>query len=203
MSFGNIVLGAGASWGDSYLDLPAGAYALSTQAFHADYWSVSVALELTSVYTSSGYHVIVGQCGNATLTSHSTDKWAIGVSSGKLFARVKRKEGTTNSSTYIGTIYDTVVRSAGEKVVVDLTFDGSAFKMYVNGALVGSVTNAVSVVSAAMVGLNCFTDANGLKTIIKAANQKIYALNFYDRALSAEEIETNFKAYNERFALGL
>ena len=74
------------------------------------------------------------------------------------------------------------------------TYDGSALRLYLNGALVGTATTSVSIVYSDSYPLLLGYYANAFAT-----NMNVGSLKLYNRALSATEIAQNFNALRERY----
>ena len=197
---GNFVLGAGCSWGDNCLQVPAGAFALSenplTPATDGSY-SVSVCFKLNTLSNSAP---IICQAAKYT-TLDANDRFCLYMNGTNIQLYIKTR-GNNTSTSYRKGIAANNILVAGNKYVVDIVVDGAnrVVYMYVNGLLVGSATgyNYTAWDCTLPVGLNCLS-----KTTSANASMDYYAINIYDRALTAEEVETNFRAYNSRFNLGL
>ena len=74
------------------------------------------------------------------------------------------------------------------------TYDGSALKLYLNGALVGTATTSVSIIYSDSYPLLMGYYANAFAT-----NMNIGSMQLYNRALSATEVMQNFNAMRERY----
>lgn len=207
MSLGNFALGGTASFGDNFLNLPVDGWAVTSLPHNssggANHYSISFCGEIVTVYTSTGYMSLICQAGSGQLTDNVNSKWCIGIRSKKIFFKIRNSKVNATNASYVQTFTDATERVDGEKLVIDITFDGAAIKIYVNGVLKGQLAITTNILSTYYVGLKCNTDASGFKSNAAYNPMKVYALNFYDRCLTPEEIEQNFKSYNERFELGL
>ena len=78
------------------------------------------------------------------------------------------------------------------------TYDGTVANTYVNGSLVGTQTNSQTILNTAGNFQVGYRD-NGINTDYSSGS--IYAVQVYNRALSATEIQQNYNALKSRFNL--
>ncbi len=126
-------------------------------------------------------NVIVGKQG----TGVGAASYALVVQNGKLNFRIE--SGGIQDASY--TFSDT----SNYNYAVG-TYDGSALRLYLNGALVGTATTSVSIVYSDSYPLLLGYYANAFAT-----NMNVGSLKLYNRALSATEISQNFNALRERY----
>ena len=200
---GNYQISAGCTWNENSLSVPATGYCVSENTFNpAADGSFTVSVCFKAVTLATNKHICIICQGQAYgLAANAKDKFCVEYYNGKLIVRVK-KASSTSSGNIVSIECDTVLTN-DNNYVIDLVVNSSSIKVYVNGKLDKQADYTyTSFTCTAKVGLNCTTNDNGYKAVSGGA-LNYYALNFYDRALSAEEIETNFNTYNTRFSVGL
>lgn len=126
-------------------------------------------------------NVIVGKQG----TGLGAASYALVVQNGNLNFRIE--SGGIQDASYTFSNTSTYNYAVG-------TYDGSALKLYLNGALVGTATTTVSIVYSDSYPLLIGYYANAFAT-----NMNVGSLKLYNRALSAIEIMQNFNALRERY----
>ena len=198
----NFGLGTNCSWGENCLTVPATGYCVNSGAFNpnAPEYAFSLAFNITTLPT--GAVVLISQSGQNNCRATANDRFSVYTASRVLYVAVKKNSGTTTSD--VVTINTGVTLVANTNYVLDIVVKATSVEVYLNGQLVAENTSFTytDFVSDVKVGLGCYCDTEGWKSSGQGV-VNYYALNFYNRSLSIEEIETNLKVYNERFSLGL
>ena len=81
---------------------------------------------------------------------------------------------------------------------VTSTFDGSAWKIYIDGTLVASTSDSTQIQSNTEDILIGAATING--TVSRFFDGKISNISYYNRALTADEVRRNYLATKERYA---
>lgn len=101
--------------------------------------------------------------------------------------------GDNSPYTYITSSFSVVV---GETAMICLTRDASTVSWYKNGAFSNSISNPYG--SSVVTGTNNITIGSGYAG---AFGGNIYAVQLYNRALSAAEVQQNFNALRGRYGV--
>ena len=126
-------------------------------------------------------NVIVGKQG----TGIGNASYALVVQFGKLNFRIE--SGGIQDASYTFSNTSTYNYAVG-------TYDGSALKLYLNGALVGTATTSVPIIYSDSYPLLMGYYANAFAT-----NMNVGSLKLYNRALTAQEILQNYNATKMRY----
>ena len=198
---GNFVLGGDAYWGDNCLHVTEDGHAVSTSPFNpADDGSYTISIAFKYIHASTARRPLIGQSLNYDLLDNTNERFLIYTYNRAVYASIK--ENGTVGSAHVTTVNGGSLVD-GENYVVDLVVSPSSVTLYINGLLVTSKTYTYTAfTSTYMVGLSCYTSNSGVYSV-GSGTFDVYAFNLYDRTLTPEEVETNFKAYNERFSLGI
>ena len=133
------------------------------------------------VNTINAVNVIAGKQG----TGIGAASYALVVQNGNLNFRIE--SGGIQDASYTFSNTSTYNYAVG-------TYDGSALKLYLNGALVGTATTTVSIVYSDSYPLLIGYYANAFAT-----NMNVGSLKLYNRALTAQEILQNYNATKGRY----
>lgn len=197
MAVGNLIISSGCVWDEEGLNIPAQQYAISEGPFipgaEGDY-TVSLAIKYTR--HDSGETVIIGESDNFYSSVL-----------GALFSLTRSYNNLIVSYHYSDSGYD--YQNLGNffsselNYVIDMVYTNKHIWVYKNGKLFYDRNVSGTLFEPTIIlGLKCCTNSSGMHSRYNS-EIKYYAINLYDRALSAEEIEQNFNTYNERFNLGL
>lgn len=195
MSIGNIVLGTDCTWNDKYLSILKTGFAMSENAFNPaedGSFSVSICCRLNSINVRVP---IIGQC--TSYSSNGTqDRFSIYTYGGKVYNALGKY--SYNKTISGGSVV------AGGTYVIDMTVDGTnkLLSLYINGQFITNISIAdyVYYESPHKVSLNSFNNS-GAVTNTNGCDIDYYAINIYNKALSAAEIEQNYNTYVSRFGL--
>ena len=200
MAVGNLLVTSGCTWDTDGLNIPANNYAISEGPFIPNTsdgsYTISLAIKYEYFYTNN--ESIVSQSEN-TNCSYSGSLFSIFRQNNYLGIGYRYN---ASSGSY-KTLSNFFSSTNGLNYVIDLVYTASHMYVYKNGALFSDWDVSGTLFTPTFkLGLKCFTNANGVYSTYSNII-KYYAINLYDRALSAEEIEENFNTYNTRFNLGL
>lgn len=198
MSIGNFVISSDCTWGENHLKVPATGYAISEGAFQPNdgEYTISIVADIKDVVTPSNRSQVILAQGTS-VSGLNVRNFCVYLQAGK----IKFSYRCGNSSSDVATIEAPITVG---KHVLDFVVSKTASRMYVDGALAKEYTRALNKVNATYkLGIGCYTNDAGFASNSSEAAFDVYAINLYTRALTPEEIVSNFEAYNTRYSLEL
>ena len=200
MSIGNFVLGTGCTWHENGLQITKGYHSVSEAPFTPasdGSFTISVCFTVTAFNSNtSTRHPILCQAANGTC-GNAGDLFAITALNKKINAYVAVDSDASSAVA----VTDRNAFNAGEVTVVDLVVKRDSVSLYVNGYLINTVECSITPFeSSKLIGLSTFTnDVGSTGSTLYRHYIRFHAMNLYNRALSAGEVETNYNTYMSRY----
>lgn len=192
---GNFVRGGTAVFKEYYLSVPNNGYAVSNDTFTpAEDGSFSISLYMFTGVQNNSYRPVVCQAGNYNL--NAGDRFSIFLYNTYIRAYVASQQANSG---------DVLVSASFTKSVnmaVDLVVSATNVRLYIDGVLKEEESYTYTPFECNYkVGIGCYTDEDGLSSEPSARDFRILAMNFYDRALTEEEVAANYQNYVSRYSL--
>ena len=196
MSIKNIKLTKGCSWGENFVSIPGGEYGISEATFTRGEDGTFTFSAVVEWVTRQNSCAIFAQATNYRC-GNTGDLFTVYLINTGIWVSLRNNNTYVRLNTGVNPVVNT-------KYVIDVVVSTTSIEVYINGAL--TVSQNITLIpneSNWLFGINALCDASAVKAVNSTSSIKVYAINFYNRNLSAEEIVTNFNTYNERYNLGL
>lgn len=196
MSIKNIKLTSGCSWGENFVSIPGGEYGMSEASFtrgEDGTFTFSAVVEWANRENSCAVFAQATdyRCGDAG------DLFTVYLTTSGIWASLRNGSSYIRLSTGVNPVENT-------KYVIDVVVSTNSMEVYINGALTVSQSLTINTAESNLLfGINALCNESAAEAVNENSSIRVYAINFYNRNLSAEEIVTNFNTYNERYNLGL